>query len=54
MGAFIESIDTILWGRKTYAKRSEMGMKASEFGPKLKNYVFLRQPLGSLVQDSSW
>ena len=36
MGAFFKSIDTILWGRKTYSKGIEMGgieaaMKASGF-----------------------
>jgi len=42
MGEFFKSIDTILWGRKTYSKGIEMGMKASGFGPKIKNYVFSR------------
>lgn len=47
MGAFFKSIDTILWGRKTYSKGIEMGgieaaMKASGFGPEIKNYVFSR------------
>jgi dihydrofolate reductase len=39
-GAFFKSIDTILWGRKTYDKGIEMGMKASQFRPGVKNYVF--------------
>jgi dihydrofolate reductase len=43
MGAFFKTIDTILWGRKTYSKGLEMGMKASGFGPGIKNYVFSRQ-----------
>ena len=34
MGAFMKSIDTILWGRKTYTKGIEMGMKDGGFGPK--------------------
>jgi dihydrofolate reductase len=46
--AFFKSIDTILWGYKTYAKGLEMGMgtrrKAAGFGPKTRNYVFSRQP----------
>jgi len=46
--AFFKSIDTILWGYKTYAKGLEMGMekgmKAAGFGPNIKNYVFSRQP----------
>src|SRR5260370_27572809 len=37
MGAFMKSIDTILWGRKTYTKGIEMGMKDGGFGPKIKN-----------------
>ncbi|HZR58996.1 MAG TPA: dihydrofolate reductase family protein [Terriglobales bacterium] len=49
MGAFMKSIDTILWGRKTYTKGIEMGMKAGGFGPKIKNYVFSRQPHGTLL-----
>jgi len=44
IGAFFKTIDTILWGRKTYAKAIEMGMKASGFGPGIKNYVFSRRP----------
>ena len=46
--AFFKSIDTILWGYKTYAKGLEMGMgknmKSYGFGPKIKNYVFSRHP----------
>lgn len=44
MGEFFKTIDTILWGRKTYAKGIEMGMKASGFGRGIKNYVFSRHP----------
>src|SRR5260370_35882050 len=44
MSAFFKSIDTILWGYKTYAKGLEMGMKSSDFGPKTRNYVFSRHP----------
>jgi len=40
--AFFKSIDTILWGRKTYDKGIEMGMKAAGFGAEIKNYVFTR------------
>jgi len=50
MGAFMKTIDTILWGRKTYTKGIEMGMKGGGFGPKVKNYLFSRQPQGSLLQ----
>src|SRR5215831_4884444 len=49
MGAFVATIDTILWGRKTYTKGIEMGMKDGGFGPKIKNYLFSRQPQGSLL-----
>jgi dihydrofolate reductase len=44
MGEFFKTIDTILWGRKTYGKGIEMGMKATGIGPGIKNYVFSRQP----------
>lgn len=50
MGAFMKTIDTILWGRKTYTKGIEMGMKSGGFGPKIKNYLFSRQPQGSLLK----
>jgi dihydrofolate reductase len=53
MPAFFKSVDTILWGRKTYAKSLEMGMeagmKAAVFGPQIKNYVFSRHPQKSSV-----
>ena len=47
VGNFFKSVDTILWGRKTYDKGIEMGMKAgmkaAGFGPRIRNYVFSRQ-----------
>ena len=46
---FMKRIDTILWGRKTYTKAIEMGMKDRGFGPKIKNYLFSRQPQRSLL-----
>jgi dihydrofolate reductase len=49
MGEFFKTIDTILWGRKTYTKGIEMGMKPSEFGRGIKNYLFSRQPQQSLL-----
>ena len=49
MGAFMKSIDTILGGRKTHTKGIEMGMKDGGFGPKIKNYLFSRQPQRSLL-----
>jgi dihydrofolate reductase len=48
-GEFFNRIDTILWGRKTYAKGIEIGMKASMFGPGVKNYVFSHSPKKSSV-----
>lgn len=51
-GAFFKSIDTILWGRKTYSKGIEMGMEkrmATGFGAGIQNYVFSRQALESKV-----
>lgn len=42
-GEFFNGIDAILWGRKTYSKGLEMGMKAREFGRGIPNYVFSRQ-----------
>ncbi len=52
MGEFFKSIDTILWGRKTYSKGIEMGMEkrmASGFGAGIQNYVFSRQAQESRV-----
>ncbi len=49
-GTFFKTIDTILWGRKTYTKGIEMGMKGGESGVKAKNYLFSRQPQNSLLQ----
>jgi dihydrofolate reductase len=40
MGKFIRSIDTILFGRKTYDIGLQMGAK---FDPSVRNYVFSRQ-----------
>lgn len=53
-GAFFKTIDTILWGRKTYSKGIEMGMKDSGFGhtgfgPGIKSYLFSRSPQASLL-----
>lgn len=54
MANFFKSVDTIVWGRKTYDKGIEMGMKtrmkAVGFGPEIRNYVFSRQPHESLLQ----
>lgn len=43
MGAFYKSIDTILWGRKTYDMALDFqkkGVAGSAFDTKVKNYVF--------------
>lgn len=48
LSAFAKTIDTILWGRKTYEKGIAMGMKASWFDAGTANHVFsrtLREPL---------
>lgn len=47
MAAFYRSIDTILWGRKTYEVALEFqkqGIPGAEFDPKVKNYAFSRKP----------
>src|SRR5712672_2484268 len=45
MGAFYQSIDTILWGRKTCDMALDFqskGVAGSAFDPKVRNYVFTR------------
>jgi dihydrofolate reductase len=46
MGEFFKSIDTILWGRKTYGIGLGYGKKGGGlgYGSKIKNYVFSHQP----------
>jgi len=47
IGAFYRSIDTILWGRKTYDMAlgfQKKGIKGASFDPKVANYVFSRRP----------
>src|SRR5258708_7049156 len=46
MEAFFRSIDTILWGRKTYTESLGMGdpVGTGVFGPKVKHYIFSRRP----------
>jgi dihydrofolate reductase len=43
LAAFFNSIDTILWGRKTLDESIQKGYGTSQFG-KVKNYVFTRNP----------
>jgi dihydrofolate reductase len=50
MNAFYRSIDTILWGRKTYEVALEFqrrGAPGAGFDTRLKNYVFTRTLVGS-------
>ena len=52
MVEFYKSIDTILWGRKTYDMAlgfQEKGIPGSAFDSKLNNYVFTRGPLPSTI-----
>ena len=48
MKAFYRTIDTILWGRKTYdwalAYQKKHGLKDGMFDTKVANYVFSRKP----------
>ena len=52
LGAFVKSIDTILWGRKTYAKGLEFGMTADAYGPAVKSYVFSRKSRIRLLEGA--
>lgn len=54
MTKFFKTIDTILWGRKTYDKGIEMGMKSTDFGKKTKNYLFSRRPRKRLLTGFEW
>jgi dihydrofolate reductase len=50
MGAFYKSIDTILWGRKTYDMAFDFqkkGVTGSALDTRVKNYVFTRSLLQS-------
>jgi dihydrofolate reductase len=44
MGEFVSSIDTILWGRKTYDIGLKLGGGQLAWAEKLKNYVFTHNP----------
>jgi dihydrofolate reductase len=46
MGKFMQSVDTKLFGRKTYDVSLQMGAK---FDPKTRNYVFSRTPPASVA-----
>jgi dihydrofolate reductase len=48
MGTFYKSIDTVLWGRKTYDMAIDFqkrGVAGSAFDTRVKNYVFTHNPL---------
>jgi dihydrofolate reductase len=47
MGSFFRSIDTILWGRKTWDLALRMGQKGGGFGPGVRNFVFTHRPAKS-------
>jgi dihydrofolate reductase len=50
MGAFYQSIDTVLWGRKTCDMALDFqkkGVPGTAFDTRVKNYVFTRGPLPS-------
>jgi dihydrofolate reductase len=52
MGAFYQSIDTTLWGRKTYEMALDFqkkGVPGAAFDTKVKNYVFTRSLLQSVA-----
>ncbi len=44
MAAFLRSIDTILWGRKTYEQGLDLGGSPEGFGKGIRNHVFTRRP----------
>jgi dihydrofolate reductase len=44
MEEFMNSIDTVLWGRKTYEIGLKFGGKNLGMGPKVKNFVFTNHP----------
>jgi len=46
MGAFFKTIDTILWGRKTYDEALSRG-GGPGFGSRIRNYVFSHRPASS-------
>jgi dihydrofolate reductase len=49
MSEFFASMDTILWGRKTYDQALAMG-GVDKFGLKVKNFVFTHRAPGSVAQ----
>jgi dihydrofolate reductase len=47
IGAFMRSIDTVVWGRKTYDMALGMGGSGGGFDRSVRNYVFSRHPPAS-------
>lgn len=52
MGDFFKSIDTIIWGRKTYDLIEKMGASLSMYGNRITHYVFSRHPGAGKGQKS--
>jgi dihydrofolate reductase len=44
MGAFMKTIDAIIWGRNTYGEGTKQGSGGGGFGIKAQNYVFTHRP----------
>ncbi|HXZ18957.1 MAG TPA: dihydrofolate reductase family protein, partial [Candidatus Acidoferrales bacterium] len=51
---FFNTIDTILWGRKTFEPLLKSGDDPAKFGPKAKNYVFSHDPPGGPVTGAEF
>jgi len=54
MGEFFKTIDTILWGRRTYEKGIKMGMKSADFGAGTRHCLFSRGPRKRLLPGFEW
>jgi len=53
MPEFFKSIDSIIWGRKTYSQTLEKKVDLSVFGSGIKHYIFSRQPTAHKSSDPS-
>ena len=51
MFEFFKTIDTIVWGRRTYSEALARGTKASAYGKGTRHYVFSRTPQKSLEES---
>jgi len=54
MSEFFSTIDTILWGRKTFEPLLKSGADPAKFGPKTKNYVFSHNPPAGPVRGAEF